>query len=51
MDLQEKLDEVTKGIQDLETTIKIAKEALKAHKKLEKGYLKLIEGAKSLEQK
>ena len=51
MDLQEKLNEITKGIEDLEKTIKMAKGALKAHKIRQKGYLKLIEGAKSLEQK
>ena len=51
MDLQEKLNEVTKDIDYLITIQANNKEKLKDLKKRQKGYLKLIEGAKSLEQK
>jgi len=51
MDLQEKLNETQNEILRESTIISISKNKLKDLKKKEKGYLKLIEGAKSLEQK
>jgi len=51
MDLQEKLNETHNEILAIEVKMADLKVTLKYQKKLEKGYLKLIEGAKSLEQK
>ena len=50
MDLQEKLNEVTKDIDSLITIQANNREKLKDLKKRQKGYLKLIEEAKSLDK-
>jgi len=51
MDLQEKLDKLQDEIVEKINLIAIHKGELKDLLKLEKGYLKLIEKAKALEQK
>ena len=51
MDLQEKLNQIQKAIEGNQKDIEQFRANLKYLKKKEKGYLKLIEGAKSLEQK
>lgn len=51
MDLQEKLNEITKKIEEYEEQIIDLQILLKAAKRAEKQYGKLIEKAKALEQK